>query len=620
MGIILFACPDNELAQQIEQVLEPAEDQVKIIVTNRTSVERDIQNLDKEISLVVSRGGLGQYIADHFNYHVIFMRISLIDVLKNVAELKQEGAKKIAVIGSSAWLDKNISLCDEEMMGCTFLIAESAETRLTLIDNLRENGFDALITTGHEAELARQYGLNVRTLITTATSITDSYKDAKFVAAIIQNEQLRSNQVRFLLDTSDDALIMLGQDQVSYANNQAKHLFGSVNISYQTLAPYLEMQNATTKVGNVQVLVNSSSYSISNTDFGHIISFKDISNIHKTEQIVRRSQQKGFVAKTSFNNIICESVTMKNCILDALQYAQFDSNVLIIGETGTGKEMFAQSIHNASSRRNQPFVSINCAAIPPNLLESELFGYVDGAFTGAKKSGKYGVFELANNGTLFLDEIGEMPLELQSRLLRVLQEKELMKIGDDKIIPVNVRVICATNRDLLKHIENGKFRADLYYRINVLKLSIPPLRARPADICPLFKYYLHIFGKKYNKDVHISLADCTSILEQYTWPGNTRELMNIAERTVVLCGEPYISATFLKGLLSNETPIFSNSTSVSDKKKDAKRPKIKREDVERLLETHSQQRVCEMLGISRTTLWRIKNKGELHPAQGSEPK
>ncbi len=605
MGIILFACANEELTRQVERVLGPTEDSIQIITTSRATVDEDIRNVDQEIALIVSRGSLGQYIAQRFPYHVILMRISLMDILKNVAELKAEGAKKIAVIASSAWADKDFSLCDEQTMGCTFLMAETIEERLELIENLRSAGFDALITIGQEADLARRYGLKVRTLTTTETSIIDSYKDAKFIASVIRSEQLRSGQVRFLLDNSDDALVLLGQDQVSYANMQAKQLFGTANIPYQSLTPYLEMRNSTAKVGEVSVLVNSTSYSVSRQDFGHIISFKDISNIHKTEQIVRRSQQKGFVAKASFNNIICESVTMKHCIEDALQYAQFDSNVLIIGETGTGKELFAQSIHNASARRNQPFVSINCAAIPPNLLESELFGYVDGAFTGAKKSGKYGVFELANNGTLFLDEIGEMPLELQSRLLRVLQEKELMRIGDDKIIPVNVRVICATNRDLLRHIEDGKFRADLYYRINVLKLTIPPLRARPADICPLFKYYLHIFGQKYRKTVQLSSPESISVLENYPWPGNTRELMNIAERTVVLCEGEQLSAVFLQSLLSGESQRPKNRPV---KERAPKRRTISREEVEKLLAVYSQPEVCEMLGISRTTLWRIKNK------------
>ena len=605
MGIILFACANEELTRQVERVLGPTEDSIQIITTSRVTVDEDIRNVDQEIALIVSRGSLGQYIAQRFPYHVILMRISLMDILKNVAELKAEGAKKIAVIASSAWADKDFSLCDEQTMGCTFLMAETIEERLELIENLRSAGFDALITIGQEADLARRYGLKVRTLTTTETSIIDSYKDAKFIASVIRSEQLRSGQVRFLLDNSDDALVLLDQDQVSYANMQAKQLFGTANIPYQSLTPYLEMRNSTAKVGEVSVLVNSTSYSVSRQDFGHIISFKDISNIHKTEQIVRRSQQKGFVAKASFNNIICESVTMKHCIEDALQYAQFDSNVLIIGETGTGKELFAQSIHNASARRNQPFVSINCAAIPPNLLESELFGYVDGAFTGAKKSGKYGVFELANNGTLFLDEIGEMPLELQSRLLRVLQEKELMRIGDDKIIPVNVRVICATNRDLLRHIEDGKFRADLYYRINVLKLTIPPLRARPADICPLFKYYLHIFGQKYRKTVQLSSPESISVLENYPWPGNTRELMNIAERTVVLCEGEQLSAVFLQSLLSGESQRPKNRPV---KERAPKRRTISREEVEKLLAVYSQPEVCEMLGISRTTLWRIKNK------------
>ena len=238
-------------------------------------------------------------------------------------------------------------------------------------------------------------------------------------------------------------------------------------------------------------------------------------------------------------------------------------------------------------------------------MESELFGYVDGAFTGAKKNGKYGLFELANTGTLFLDEIGEMPLELQSRLLRVLQEKELMRIGDDKVIPIDVRVLCATNRNLIHCIEDGTFRADLYYRINVLKINVPPLRERPADIEHLFMYFLHIFSQKYSKNIQNVSGECIELLEQYGWPGNVRELMNLAERAVALCNEEVISPSFMKTILNSE---IQKQTSKQLKPPPKKRITVSKEKVEKLLSTHSTAEVCEMLGISRTTLWRIRNR------------
>ncbi|WDC84728.1 sigma 54-interacting transcriptional regulator [Caloramator sp. mosi_1] len=188
--------------------------------------------------------------------------------------------------------------------------------------------------------------------------------------------------------------------------------------------------------------------------------------------------------------IITNSPKMKECINIAKKIAKSDYTVLINGESGTGKEMIAQSIHNYSNRSIYPFVAVNCAALPENLLESELFGYEKGAFTGALKEGKIGLFEIANNGTIFLDEIGDMPLKLQTRLLRVLQEKQIMRVGSDNIINVNVRVIAATNKDLKKLVDEGLFREDLYYRINVLPISLPPLRERKEDIMPLLESFL----------------------------------------------------------------------------------------------------------------------------------
>ena len=202
------------------------------------------------------------------------------------------------------------------------------------------------------------------------------------------------------------------------------------------------------------------------------------------------------------------------------------------GESGTGKEVVAQAIHNRSTYRKGPFVAVNCGAIPRELIGSELFGYAEGAFTGAKRGGRPGKFELSSGGTLFLDEIGDMPLEQQVALLRVLQDKKITRIGDDKIIPVDFRVVCATNKTLLEEIEKGNFRQDLYYRVNVVTITIPPLRNHPEDIPALFDHFMKVIEGEWgckSIDVDPQVMEC---LKQYSWPGNARELQNVVERLI----------------------------------------------------------------------------------------
>lgn len=216
----------------------------------------------------------------------------------------------------------------------------------------------------------------------------------------------------------------------------------------------------------------------------------------------------------------------------AKRVSDSDSTLLITGESGTGKDVLAKSIHQMSSRSDKIMVSVNCAAIPESLIESELFGYEGGAFTGANQKGQIGKFELANNSTLFLDEIGEMSLTVQSKLLRVLQEKEIHRLGSDKAIPVNVRVICATNQELLKLVDAGKFRMDLFYRINVIPFQLPPLRERKTDIIVLSRIFLAEFNEKLKKNICLQSQEVIDIFKHYAWPGNVRELRNIIEYLV----------------------------------------------------------------------------------------
>lgn len=334
----------------------------------------------------------------------------------------------------------------------------------------------------------------------------------------------------------------------------------------------------------------------------------------------RSKVEKELKSKYSFQDLIGESPSFKKVKDFAKVISGSDSSVLITGESGTGKELFANAIHNSSLREHHPFVPVNCAAIPAELLESELFGYEDGAFTGAKKGGKKGLFEMANNGTLFLDEIGDMPLSMQSKLLRALQEREVQPVGSQKIIPIDVRIITATHRNLEQMVEEGTFRQDLFYRINVIHLEIPPLRKRKEDITLLSDVLLKKLEKKfYRKDVTLS----QEVIEQFynhTWPGNVRELENVLERAINVLDGNMIQISelplYLRELKSNENRELKQTDSTNDNGtvstsslpiqplKDTIAA-VEKQAIEQMLEFTQGNKInaAKLLGIGKTSLY-----------------
>lgn len=317
----------------------------------------------------------------------------------------------------------------------------------------------------------------------------------------------------------------------------------------------------------------------------------------------------GFKAQYKMQNIIGNSPAICQIKRDAEMFAQTDSTILITGESGTGKELFAQAIHNASKWRDGPFVALNCAALPENLFESELYGYVDGAFTGARRGGKVGLFELSQGGTLFLDEIGEIPLSQQSRLLRSLQEKQIIRLGGTKAIHISNRIICATNRNLLESVEKGQFRSDLYYRINVLNLDIPPLRERSGDISAL----MADIGKRYTArdgGTPIFSREMARELEGYEWPGNVRELSNFLESVAVtsptaIISEEHFNRYLMRRRWPQERKIGEDALQRAGTLRENEAGIILKQ-YEAC--AHNVQATADALGISRTTLWRKLKK------------
>ncbi len=318
-------------------------------------------------------------------------------------------------------------------------------------------------------------------------------------------------------------------------------------------------------------------------------------------QLQKRLQQlqKQVGRQYSFDNILGTSAEIKEAIQLAKKVAATDTTVLLLGETGTGKEVFAQAIHAGSKRNGQPFLAVNCSSFSKELLESEIFGHKAGAFTGATKD-KKGLIEEADQGTLFLDEIGEMPADLQAKLLRVLETNEFIKVGDSKPSRVNVRIIAATNRDLKQDVENGKFRDDLFYRLNVFSISLPPLRERKKDIPELAYYFLQIFSDKTNKRINSIQTDVMNRLQAYNWKGNIRELKNTIERAVILEDGDQLTISALPFELQH---IESGSGDISSA---FHLSTIEKQHIQKVLHhtKGNKTKTAELLGIGLTTLYR----------------
>ena len=332
----------------------------------------------------------------------------------------------------------------------------------------------------------------------------------------------------------------------------------------------------------------------------------------------------GAQASFTFESIIGADKQLRRSVELAKRAAINDSTVLLQANSGTGKEVFAQAIHNGSRRRNGPFVAINCAALPRELVGSELFGYVEGAFTGAKRGGRPGKFELANKGTLFLDEIGDMPLEQQAMLLRAIQERAIIRVGGDSPINVNVRIIAATNQNLLEMVEEGRFRADLYYRLNVVRVSIPSLQERPGDISILFNYFISDMSQRFNRQIKVVDPAVIKCLENYDWPGNIRELQNVVERILLVAEDGHITIEHLPREIINEAvghsrrrwgSIAASESLLPEKSLDrgARKQQMREQEKEqiiRALDLHggNVSRAASELGISRNTIYRkMKN-------------
>lgn len=373
----------------------------------------------------------------------------------------------------------------------------------------------------------------------------------------------------------------------------------------ETLKPVTFIQKI--KTGRMVLVTGNPIFNETGELTGVITNGRDITELNELKRTVEHVKHLSQHYKKELNCIkgltdcVVASPAMEELMAKISQIAKFDSAILVTGESGVGKEIIAHQIHLQSLRSDMPYIRINCASIPENLLESELFGYVEGAFTGAKKGGKMGIFELANGGTLLLDEIGELPLNMQAKLLRVIQENEVTRIGGSTTTKIDVRIIACTNRNLNEMVTRGEFRKDLYYRLNVVPVRVPPLRERREEIPVLVEYFLSKFNQKYklNKEIAPSLIE---ELLLYDWPGNVRELKNVIERAIVTSKDNLISKIILQ------------PNNVIEYEDNLDKPNVDLKEIVQKIEKHyikkyvikygSTRKAAEALGISQSTLCR----------------
>jgi transcriptional regulator with PAS, ATPase and Fis domain len=457
-------------------------------------------------------------------------------------------------------------------------------------------------------------------------TIASALRVAEQMVATLESERQRSRDLMSIIHHSFNAVIHIDHEgKALLLNRVAEKDFNLVPETYRgksiwDLIPQIDpglikpvLQGGPDVFGEV-IEINQSIYILNIAAVhneggfrGAVIHFNELERIQRMEaQAKNELNQKGYTASYHFEDIAGRSEKLREAKYIAAEFSKYDATTLILGESGTGKELFAQGIHNNSARRNRPFIAVNCAALPLSLLESELFGYAEGAFTGAARRGKKGLFEIADTGAIFLDEIAELDLSGQVRLLRALAEKSIRRVGDDCIIPIDVRVIAATNKNLPRLVEEGRFREDLYYRLNVLTLEIPPLRERAGDIRLLADHFFSTYEKKTGKYISLS-EEAYRTMEQYPWRGNVRQLKNFCERLVIIARRHEIDGSFIVHQLQSAYGDYEESQEPGLKKS---ADLFERRQIEELLVRYrgSRAKTSGELGVSKSTLWRKMKK------------
>ena len=617
------------LVQQFKKI---AKEQGRNIHTSYKGLDEAIDDGKKMVAdgveVIISRRGTAHMLRENLRIPVLSLPQASIDIVKSLKKGSELGNKIVLTSFRNKIVGVEIL---EELLVIEIIqsIYEDIASMENAILFAKSQGCDVAVGGGLTMRVAEKSGLKCVEFETHEENLSETFENAISSAQANREEHKKAYHYRCIIDATTEGIIAVDSDgRINTINKAARKFLGikSNEIISQPISRYVKSQpvlqvlnskgpvrNKIEKINGEPFVFNYLPVEMNNEIIGGVSTFKDITNVMKAENAVRRSLSKGLTAKYCIEDLIHESAVMRDIVNRSRQFAKTDSTILIMGATGTGKEILAQSIHNLSGRAGNPFVSVNCGALPEQLLESELFGYEEGAFTGSKKGGNPGRFEIAHKGTIFLDEIDTTPSIVQTRLLRVLQEQEVMRLGADRKIPIDVRIVAAASKDLGLSVQEGRFREDLFFRLNVLRIFIPPLRNRSEDIPGLLDYFIRKLSGKHSLDpITLSHSYIQKLLE-YSWPGNVRQLQNFVERLVLNCNLRCSTNTLdeLYEELIQYPPQSQNIPSalnVEPLKEQIKVKKIEQESriIKKALlnAKFSKTKAARDLGISRTTLWR----------------
>ncbi|WP_282349397.1 sigma 54-interacting transcriptional regulator [Pseudomonas sp. PS01301] len=619
-GKLAVISPSTTLTAVMNQVLERRGLTVAVVeAAQHQAVLMAQQALDAGASVLISRGKTASVLRERFQVPIVEVRHTFFDCI-NAYHQALKVSQRIAFLATSdgyaAILEKarpfmpEVTICSIDPFG-------SAQSTDLQLDRLQAEGIEVAIGGLSLEPAVRARGLRYVMSEADADAAVDAIDEALHLLRIEQERlhkrlelQGRYEMIRSILDCVSEGIFSIDSDGViTNMNNVATQYLGAVGcgdkvaglLPQDYFARVLDkgeaVRGALINLGRLSLTLSIAPITLGQQVIGAVATLQKQTEIKAIEQKMRRQLARQHVAENTFASIIGSSPALAKAKRLAQTFAAVDSTVMIEGETGTGKELFAQSIHNASKRRHGPFVAINCAAFAPGVLESELFGYVKGAFTGALAEGKAGVFELAHTGTIFLDEISETSAEIQLKLLRTLQERKVVRIGDDKVTPVDIRIITASNKRLPQLVAQGLFREDFFYRICVLKLQLPALRERRQDIPELVTHLLASSGIPAAHPGPQLLAR----LSAHEWPGNIRQLGNIVERLAVMSQGRDMSGAWVEEALEDLPPPAPAT------------PGLARSEQQVLLDTlqsvrGNREQAARLLQISTTTLWRRMKK------------
>ncbi|MGF6674022.1 propionate catabolism operon regulatory protein PrpR [Paraburkholderia tuberum] len=589
--------------------------------------------------VVLAGGSNGAYLKTRVSVPVVRISPTGYDVMHALARARREGAR-IALVTHGDTPDEVRRFTAAYALDVTFASYQSAQDAESVVLDLSDRGIDVVVGPGMVTDLAANAGMGAVFLYSRA-SVRAGFDTALEVAQAMRRETVRRQRLDTLLQHLRDGVVALdAQGRVELMNQRLASVLGmdaakAVGRALLELAPDLAGSlpdaegDSFCTVRGASYVVHRGPLASSGAAPGTVLTFQESRAVERLDRTLRARQRvQQFTARYRLDDIVGASESIKRVRALVARYARSDATVLVLGESGTGKEMVAQSMHQLSARRDFAFVAINCGAFPEALLESELFGYEEGAFTGARKGGKAGLIEVAHRGTLFLDEIGEMPLPLQSRLLRVLQEREVVRLGSTEPMRVDIRIVAATHRALTDAVAAGSFRTDLYYRLNILSIALPPLRERPNDLLPLAAELLRQAAAREPRlaarvpDAQTAarmLEGLGPALRRHAWPGNVRELQNVIERIVVELADgdadtdasaALVTRDMLRAIAPEVVEPVARAKPAALTLRERSRH-VEADEIRAVLAVHDGDRdaACAALGISKTTLWRKLNAG-----------